>query len=282
VDDVVQFSYVSFDASNQMYDAGCLYFYYEGMSWSESAEEVHHISRDFLKQYADDFKANCIRMWTVLSGANVVGHNSKTFDCPFVTSWLARMGLMGLKFGSINDTMRAFRPAIHHDKIKLTKLLEMYGLTPEVIRNAANMWFGDVTNIGPHDATYDTTATALLTLIALSKGYMSFDAARIERSVEADVSLLYDTPITNVDFTLIEPDGSERVHTYCGHSDGNTIEFPFKLKYVAHNRYEANVYTLKINGNNDEFSMTVLGTTTVFGKNFDLIEYTKKLTKGGS
>lgn len=281
-DDVVQFSYVKFDARNQMYDAGCLYFYYEGMSWSEEAEAVHHISQDFLIQFKDQFRENCIKMWTILSGANVVGHNCQSFDCPFAKTWLARMGLLNLTFGMINDTMKAFRPVTHRDKVKLTKLSEMHGLTPEAINNAANMWFGVEDEMVAHNATYDTTATALLTLIALNKGYMTFDPVHIESFVETDTSLIEDVPITDVDFTLVEADGNERTYTFNGHHNGNSIEFPVKLSYVSHNRYESGPYRLDIIGKADVLTVSVLDTQLISDKDFNVIDYTAKLVKGGS
>lgn len=281
-DDVVQFSYVRFDNMNQAYEAGCLYFFYDGMSWSDSAYDVHGLSQEFLSQYKDDFKKNCLKMWTILSGANVVGHNAKSFDCPFAKAWLARMGLMNLTFGIINDTMRAFKPVTHRDKVKLTKLAEMNNLTPEVINSAANMWFDSEESLSAHNATYDTTATAMLALIALSKGYMTFEPAGVAALVEADTSLFDDIPITDVDFVLVDPDGMERIYTFNGHHDGNSVEFPTKLSYVSHNRYESGAYCLKVDGKEDVLYIDMLGTQLVSGKDFDVLDYTKKLVKGGS
>lgn len=281
-DDVVQFSYIRFDNFNQAYDAGCLYFYYEGMSWSEEAAEAHGLTQDFLRQFADDFRKNCIKMWTILSGSNVCGHNAKSFDCPFAKAWLARMGLMNLTFGIINDTMRAFRSVTHRDKIKLIKLSEMNKLTPDVINNAARLWFNTEDNMSAHNATYDTTATAMLTLIAINKGYMTFDPVDMSSFVEADTSLLEDMPVTDVDFTLVEADGTERIYTFNGHHDGNAIEFPVKLSYVAHNRYEAGPYGLHLNGKTDILFIDVLGTQISSDKDFSILDYTKKLVKGGS
>lgn len=279
-DDVVQFSYLRFDDKNMVYDAGCLYFYYEGMSWSEDAENVHHISQEFLKQYEDDFDKNCIKMWTILSGANVVGHNAKGFDCPFAKTWLGRMGLSDLTFGIINDTMLAFRPMTHTSKVKLTKLSAMNSLTPEVIRRSANVWFNESGELNAHNATYDTAATALLTLIALNKGYMSFEAVDTTSHADVDVALLDDLPVANVDFTLIEADGSERVHTLGGHKEGSTIEFPIKLTYVSHNHYEQWPYAVFIGSSNDRLVVNMLGTELTSGVDFDLIDYTKKLSGG--
>lgn len=281
-DDVIQFSYIRFDNLNQAYDAGCLYFYYDGMSWSEDAYEVHHISQDFLRQYRDDFKKNCLKMWTILAGANVVGHNVKGFDCPFAKAWLARMGLMNLTYGIINDTMQAFKPVTHRDKVKLVKLSEMNGLTPDVINNAASMWFGTTDEMRAHNATYDTTATAMLTLIALNKGYMSFEPTSIAALVETDTNLLVDIPITDVDFTLVDPDGTERVYTFNGHHDGNAVQFPVKLKYISHNRFEGGVYCLKVDNTGDILTVDMLGTQLVSGKDFDILDYVNKLVKGGS
>ena len=126
--DIIQFSYIMFDSNNMFVRADNLYFYYEGMSWNQEVADISHgISLDFLKTQADKFKENVIKMYTVLNHANVCGHNSNSFDCPFVKNWLKRMGLSDFEFGIQQDTMLAFRPYTKRARIKLTKLAAMWG-----------------------------------------------------------------------------------------------------------------------------------------------------------
>lgn len=174
-DDIIQFAYIMFDNRNMKVQAETLYFYYDWMSWSEEAYAVHHIPMNLLEQYKDKFEENLVKMFTVLYGANVCGFNNRAFDCPYVYHWLTRMGIPNLEYRTIQDCMTEWYPFHHRQRIKLVKLTEMAGMTPEVVNKMAQRWFGTQSELAAHDATYDTTATALLTLQGINKGYISFD-----------------------------------------------------------------------------------------------------------
>lgn len=174
--DIIQFSYIMFDSNNMFVRADNLYFYYEGMSWNQEVADISHgISLDFLKTQADKFKENVIKMYTVLNHANVCGHNSNSFDCPFVKNWLKRMGLSDFEFGIQQDTMLAFRPYTKRARIKLTKLAAMFGLSDAEIDYATKLWFGITESTQSHDARFDTAMTALLTIGGINKKLISFD-----------------------------------------------------------------------------------------------------------
>lgn len=193
--EVVEFSYILFDSQNLFVKAEQLYFYHEGMHWSEEAYNVHQIPLEFLKTQKDKFKENIIKMYTVLNHANVVGHNSTKFDCPFAQKWLARMGLPGLTYGIQNDTMLDFKPVTKRARIKLTKLAEMRKLTPEIIDRMESIWFGDTPLPNrPHSGAYDVTATALLALDAIRNKYMFFDIPDTSnvQVTEEDINALYE------------------------------------------------------------------------------------------
>lgn len=178
--DIIQFAYAMFDSNNTFVKAETLYFYYEGMNWSEEAYQVHKISKEFLREHKDEFRQNLIKMYSVLNRANVVGHNCKRFDCPFVRTWLARMGLPGLEFSLISDSMLFSKPITKRPRIKLVTLSEMMGLTPELISNMASQWFNIKNDSHAHNAAYDVTATALITLIAISKKLVTPDTTIAE------------------------------------------------------------------------------------------------------
>ena len=174
--DIIQFSYIMLDSNNMFVRADNLYFYYEGMSWNQEVADISHgISLDFLKTQADKFKENVIKMYTVLNHANVCGHNSNSFDCPFVKNWLKRMGLSDFEFGIQQDTMLAFRPYTKRARIKLTKLAAMFGLSDAEIDYATKLWFGITESTQSHDARFDTAMTALLTIGGINKKLISFD-----------------------------------------------------------------------------------------------------------
>lgn len=186
--DIIQFAYILFDSNNQFVKAENLYFYYEGMSWSqEAADKSHQLSLEFLKQYEDDFEANLLKMYAVLNRANVCGYNSNHFDCPFVKNWLSRHGLSDFEFGIQQDCMLALRPVSKKARYKLVNMVKLFNLTEETIEYCTNIWFNDVGHKRAHDATYDTTSTALLALQALSKGYITFDFNKLTPAqVESD------------------------------------------------------------------------------------------------
>lgn len=185
--DIIQFSYIMFDSNNMFVRADNLYFYYEGMSWNQEVADISHgISLDFLKTQADKFKENVIKMYTVLNHANVCGHNSNSFDCPFVKNWLKRMGLSDFEFGIQQDTMLAFRPYTKRARIKLTKLAAMCGLSDAEVDYATKLWFGITESTQSHDARFDTAMTALLTIGGINKKLITFDRV-VAPSINEDI-----------------------------------------------------------------------------------------------
>lgn len=173
--DVIEFSYALFDSNNCFVRAEQLYFYYEGMSWSEEAFAVHKIPLEFLKTHKDKFRENLIKMYSVLNHANVVGHNAQRFDCPFCKTWLMRQGLRNLEYGVIQDTMLAYRPVTKRPRIKLTKLIDFVGITEAHIQAALGYWFPESSSSHAHEAAYDVAATALLTLRGIEKKLIAFE-----------------------------------------------------------------------------------------------------------
>lgn len=172
-DDVVQFSYIRFNSNNQPVQAETLYFYYEGMHWSAEAEAIHHLTLDFVKQFADQFEANVVKMYSILSLSNVVGFNSNNFDNVFARNWLARMGMSNLVLGIQKDIMALARPVVHQSRISLTKLCDRLGLTPEIIRQFESLCYGNE-GTQSHIASYDVAATALCALKFMREGYLTW------------------------------------------------------------------------------------------------------------
>ena len=199
--DVIEFAYVMFDENCNYVKGEQLYFYYNGVSWSEEAEAIHHISLDFLKTQADKFKENLVKMYTVLNHANVCGHNAARFDCPFCKVWLMRMGIRNLEYGVIQDTMKAFKPVTKKSRIKLTKLIEYINITPDMINTLLPIWFPGADASHAHEAAYDVVATALLTLHGIRNRLIAFEPL-INKSSEVnsdDIAGIYSTPTKSID-----------------------------------------------------------------------------------
>lgn len=226
--DIIQFAYCMFDSNNQFVKAENLYFYYEGMSWSqEAADASHHLSLEFLKQYEADFEKNILKMYSVLNRCNVIGHNSDSFDCPFVKNWLARRGLEDFAFGIQQDTMKAFKPVTKRARVKLTKLAEMLGCNHASINYFAEVWFGQQNIRGPHDAAYDVAMTAIITLQGIAKNLIAFNPIVVDQVADNVDYDDYDeiTPEVNLPIdpkafiVMYQTHGSDIVQYHCFNHD---------------------------------------------------------------
>lgn len=190
-DDIIEFAYLMFDSNNLLVKAERMYFYHEGMTWSEEAYKVHQISKEFLKTQADKFTENLIKMYSVLKYATVVGHNARKFDCEFAQFWLSKFGLP-LTFNKIIDTMTDMQSITKRPRIKLTKLIDYCDITPEAVATATKLFFGDADDYHAHEASYDATATALIALYGIRNNIIS-----IEDPTETEVNLTMNELLSN-------------------------------------------------------------------------------------
>lgn len=187
--DIIEFAYAAFEDDGLFVKAERLYFYYKGMSWSEEAFGVHQIPLSFLEKHEDKFKENLIKMYSILNNNTVVGFNCKAFDCPFAVTWLRRQGIYGLCYHRIKDVMLSYKPVTKRARIKLTRLLDMVGITDAAISSFTEKWFGgDENGLRSHEASYDVTATALLTFMGVNKKLMTFAYAD-DKNYTADIDI---------------------------------------------------------------------------------------------
>ena len=224
--EIVQFAYAKFDENNMLIKAETLYFYHDGMHWDEEVARISHkLSLDFLKQYKDKFDENIIKMWTVLNGETVIGHNSIDFDGPFAKTWLGKQGLTGLTFAREIDTMVAFRPITKRARIKLVKLGEMIGITEDTIQMIIQLWFGTSDNMQAHNAAYDVTLIALITQYGIRKGLISI-LPKVDPALEDAVeNPLNDVQEENVK-SVIDPSWIDKYHAFiCAVNMGDGIHY---------------------------------------------------------
>lgn len=185
-DDIIQFSYIRFDNNNMPVQAETLYFYYEGMHWSEEAEAIHHISLETVKAHAEKFEENVIKMYSLMSLSNVVGFNSDNFDNVFVRNWLSRMGMPNTQLGVQKDIMLLARPVVHQARISLTKLCDRLDITPDIIRSFEKLCYkNEGTNA--HNASYDVAATALCALKFMREGYLTWKFGKTDVKANDDL-----------------------------------------------------------------------------------------------
>ena len=275
-DDIIEFAYIAFDDNCNFIQSEQLFFYYRGMSWSEDAYKVHHISLDFLETQADKFKENLLKMYAILNHNNVVGYNNNNFDNPFVKTWLMRQGIRNLEFKDTQDVMLAYRPIYKKSKIKLTRLSDMMGYTPELINRYMDIYFPQVGNSQAHEAAYDVVATALLTLSAIPKHLIAFKSILPESHEAEDVmtdmlSVNENTSTTSmVRFTLKDTFGATEIKTLpyvdpkINEHGPILAEIPVPLESVDDSVYELAVRgsTISYNTNTpDKLTLCISGTT---------------------
>ena len=193
--DIIQLAYCTFTDSGVRIDSDNLYFYYKGMHWDqEVADKSHHFSLNFLQQYEKDFTRNLIKAYTLLNGANVVGHNMHDFDAPFVTTWLKRMGLTDFMYGEIQDTMKSATVLNKGHRISLINLCNKLDITPDVIRQVIPIYFPNEKDGNPHNAVYDVTATALVYFSLVRQGYLSWNRLKTVQEKKPEVLENLDVP----------------------------------------------------------------------------------------
>lgn len=233
--DVVQFAYANLDQSFNLLKAESLYFYRPNMHWSEAAENIHHLSKKFLSQFANEFETNLKKMYIVLSKSNAVGFNNELFDNEFSATWMKRMGMPDLEINRVYDVMKIYRPVLKK-RPKLVDLPEYIGLNKNIIETIAAQWFGE--SLGPHNASYDVTATALAFANAVRNGYVNDDsntAIPIEDQ-RARESLLWEKDgLEDSDFSsttcyvITEEDGSKYILNLCSNKEKFAfLKIPFE------------------------------------------------------
>lgn len=67
---------------------GTLYFYKPYFFVESPAQEVHHLTRDFLQQFEKDFEMNLIALNSMIQCTCLIGKNSDKFDIPFVKAFI--------------------------------------------------------------------------------------------------------------------------------------------------------------------------------------------------
>ena len=169
-DSVIQFAYVTVDSRMQPIRSGNLYLYDDKMTWSLEAERVHGLSKAFLREHAGDYDKTLCLMYSLLHRGNLIGHNIKRFDVPFVSEFLSERG-SGKVIPFCNfDTMQIWR-TVFGKQMKLVELPGKIGISEYDIISLTENLFGDKAGeLRPHDACYDTVASLLCLKEAVGRG----------------------------------------------------------------------------------------------------------------
>lgn len=181
-DEVCQFACITVNQNCSPVSAHNFYFYREGMQWSEQAEAVHGLTREFLKQYEEDYEKNLLRMYTLLQRGNLIGHNSNGFDIPFASQYLSRQGFPTLQPNICYDTMLLWKNRFKK-RMKLSNLPKELGIPESRIELLSRALFKDKAgDLRSHNACYDVAATALCLRAAIMEGLCSLHLDQVMES----------------------------------------------------------------------------------------------------
>lgn len=89
--EILEVGYINVDLKNfRMLNYGTLYFYKPYFNVESQAQDVHHITREFLQQYEDKFYENLIALNSMMQSTCVIGKNSDSFDIPFIKAFIQK------------------------------------------------------------------------------------------------------------------------------------------------------------------------------------------------
>lgn len=69
---------------------GTLWFYQPHFDIENDAQRIHHITRDFLMQFEDQFEENVIALQALVTNSTLISKNGKKFDIPFIKHWVTK------------------------------------------------------------------------------------------------------------------------------------------------------------------------------------------------
>ena len=89
--EILEVGFVRFDTNTlKVLTSGTLYFYKPYFNIESKAQEVHGLTREFLKQYEGDFNKNLIALNSLLQSTCIIGKNSEKFDIPYIKAFIEK------------------------------------------------------------------------------------------------------------------------------------------------------------------------------------------------
>lgn len=175
--DVLSFSYALTDGK-EILAADTLYFWTDGMQWSQESYEIHGLSKEFLSQYKDDFDKNLRAMFSVVQDSVLVGYNSgymdkfgvlHGFDYQVIKNFLLRNMLDFPIPSSFVDLLKIARSReTNAPNKKLQSMVDYYGVSREEIARVNNTVYPGSKAVA-HNSGYDVVCTAYVLKEMLAK-----------------------------------------------------------------------------------------------------------------
>lgn len=175
--DVLSFSYALTDGK-EILAADTLYFWTDGMQWSQESYEIHGLSKEFLSQYKDDFDKNLRAMFSVIQDSILVGYNSgyidkfgvlHGFDYQVIKNFLLRNMLDFPIPSSFVDLLKIARSReTNAPNKKLQSIVDYYGISREAIARVNDIVFPGSKAVA-HNSGYDIVCTVYVLKEMLAK-----------------------------------------------------------------------------------------------------------------
>ena len=175
--DVLSFSYALTDGK-EILAADTLYFWTDGMQWSQESYEIHGLSKEFLSQYKGDFDKNLRAMFSVVQDSVLVGYNSgymdkfgvlHGFDYQVIKNFLLRNMLDFPIPSSFVDLLKIARSReTNAPNKKLQSMVDYYGVSREEIARVNNTVYPGSKAVA-HNSGYDVVCTAYVLKEMLAK-----------------------------------------------------------------------------------------------------------------
>ena len=175
--DVLSFSYALTDGK-EILAADTLYFWTDGMQWSQESYEIHGLSKEFLSQYKDDFDKNLRAMFSVVQDSVLVGYNSgymdkfgvlHGFDYQVIKNFLLRNMLDFPIPSSFVDLLKIARSReTNAPNKKLQSMVDYYGVSREEIARVNSTVYPGSKAVA-HNSGYDVICTAYVLKEMLAK-----------------------------------------------------------------------------------------------------------------
>ena len=175
--DVLSFSYALTDGK-EILAADTLYFWTDGMQWSQESYEIHGLSKEFLSQYKDDFDKNLRAMFSVVQDSVLVGYNSgymdkfgvlHGFDYQVIKNFLLRNMLDFPIPSSFVDLLKIARSReTNAPNKKLQSMVDYYCISREDIGRVNDTVFPGSKAVA-HNSGYDVVCTVYVLREMLAK-----------------------------------------------------------------------------------------------------------------
>ena len=174
-DDILEVGYLIVNQDCEILRHGQFYFYQEHFKIEGSAQDVHGLTRDFLKQYEQDFTKSLARLFTLCCQAIIIGKNNRKFDMPFIDEFLKRYAyrLDEVTIKGYIDLEEFYTPIYREWYVKkygvatkkygtLSELVDIIGYPQQQLQQEFNFLFPDISRDRAHSALFDSYMTYTL------------------------------------------------------------------------------------------------------------------------